>query len=121
MQISKKAAIGMLSLGLVVGTAGAIGLSVHAQQSQTTQQPVQAQVQQPATAVVAQQPEVKTSTDTDNIQDPVGQGEQPDAVTGQTEQPGTETADSKTETPDNGASGGHQDQGNANHQLEGQE
>lgn len=118
MQLNKRAAIGMLSLGLVAGTAGAIGLTVHAQQNPSTQPQVQAQVQQP-TAAVAQQPEVKTAADTDNIQDPVGQPEQPDAATGQAEKPGAEAADSKTEALDNGA--GHQDQGNVDHQFEGQE
>lgn len=115
MQISKKAALGMLSLGLVAGTAGAVGLSVHAQQVSSAQQPTQ------QAAVVQPQQDAKSATDTDNIQDPTGQSEQPDAVTGQKEQPDTETADSKTEAQDNGTNSGHQDQGSIDHRFEGQE
>lgn len=112
MKVNKKLAAGMLSLGLVAGTAGAVAISAHAQQNALPQP------QTPQAASPQQNTQGTTAgTDTNNVQNPAGPGEQPDTLTGHAEQPGTEAAD----TPDNGPNSGHRDRGNTDHQFEGQE
>jgi hypothetical protein len=94
MQWNKTKAGLLIALGLVGGTAGAIGMQVKAQQATQPGQSAQIQTSQttPAQPASAQ---VVDSKDTDNIQDPGGV-EKPDVV-GQ----GTETNDDKNEVNDN--------------------
>jgi hypothetical protein len=102
MKWNKKSASILAVLSLLLGSAGAMGLQVNAQQSSTQTPPTQIQTQ---SAVVGEQE--NSATDTDNIQD---------------EQENGEEAKDGVEADENLPGGGHEDIGdNVDHQFEGVE
>jgi hypothetical protein len=112
MQWNKKSAAILAVLSLLLGSAGAIGLQVRAQQNPPTP-PTQIQTQ---SAAVGEQE--NSATDKDNIQDEKEDG-QPDAL----EQKNGKKAEDDAEINENLPGGGHQDQDgvNVDHQFEGVE
>ena len=76
MQWNKKTASMLAVLFLLLGSAGAIGLQVHAQQSSVQTPPAQTQTQSAAPAVSEQE---NFAIDKDNIQDEKDNG-QPDSA-----------------------------------------
>jgi uncharacterized protein HemX len=99
MKINKKA-VALLSVGMLIGTAGVVGMQVHAQQNTTS--PAVVQTQTPSTTANTTNAQDTNSQDTDNVQDPGGI-EKPD--TAETVN-GVETNDQqgsdKDTTPDSG-------------------
>jgi len=114
MQWNKKSASILAVLSLLVGSAGAIGLQIYAQQSSTPTPPAQIQTQ---SATVGEQE--NSATDTDNIQDEKD-NDQPESAL---EQENGKEAKDGIEADENLPGGGHQDQDgvNVDHQFEGVE
>ncbi len=112
MQWNKKSASLLAALALLLGSAGAIGLQVHAQQNSTPIPSAQIQTQ---SATVDEQG--NSATDKDNIQDQKDNGQPESAIE---QENGKETADG-LEASENLPGGGHQDQAGANvdHQFDG--
>ncbi len=114
MQWNKKTASLLAVLSLLLGSAGAIGLQVHAQQNATASPPAQIQTQ---SGTAGEQE--NSVIDKDNIQDEKDNGQPESALE---KENGTETKDS-AEANENLPGGGHQDQAgvNVDHQFDGVE
>ena len=114
MQWNKKTASMLAVLSLLLGSAGAIGFQVHAQQSSVPTQLAQIQTQSAAPAVSEQE---NSAIDKDNIQDEKDNGQSDSAL----EQEKEKKDGIETEVNENLPGGGHQDQDGASvdHQFEG--
>ena len=115
MQWNKRSASMLAILSLLLGSAGAIGLQVHAQQSSAPTTPP-AQIQTQSAAVGEQE---NSATDKDNIQDKKDNMQPESAL----EQENGKEAKGGIEANENLPGGGHQDQDgiNVDHQFEGVE
>ncbi len=114
MQWNKKSVSILAALSLLLGSAGAIGLQVNAQQNATPNPPAQIQTQSGSVS------EQENSTiDKDNIQEEKNDGQPDTALEQEKEKKGGIEAEADENLP----GGGHQDQDgvNVDHQFEGVE